>query len=267
MERFLCVFSVVVCLLPFNLFGEPASHQKTWGYAESLYQEGEYFRAITEFKRALYQEQNPKSPLAWSARLWIIKSYLAGGEGKKASKLLAVAVQEPEAPPVYWVYLGIARLDRHKLQPFSLRTKDIKQAIAAFKKVPPTEANAIYLHDFVEDWEQSTLETPYYPSLAGGLSAVIPGAGSGYTGRWVEGAYAFLITTLFSAAALQTSQAHQPALATLFGSFGLAFYGGNIYAAVNSAHKSNDLVGTKHLQTLRQKHGIFFTPNQPVSRF
>jgi len=262
---FLICFGLTLGLFPAYGMVDSTQPTKTLSYAISLYQQGEYFRAITEFKRDLYQ--HPESQLNWSTRLWIIKSYYAGGETKQAIYHLEQELQKPVPQPIFHLYLGLALFDHHQPYPYSLRAADIKRGVQALEKVPPSVTNARYIEDFVGDWKQRDTEPAYSPRLAGGLSAVLPGSGSAYLGRWREASYAFLFTTVFAAAALQTRNANQPGLAALFGGFGLVFYGGNIYTAVNSAHKTNDQMQAKQFQRLRQKHGIFFLPHQPNSRF
>lgn len=55
------------------------------GFAESLLREGDYYRAISEYKRFLYF--NPGSPEADSARLGIGRSLLfAGQQGSRVRR-------------------------------------------------------------------------------------------------------------------------------------------------------------------------------------
>ena len=258
---FICIQPILVC------FGsEPLSkEEQTFRFAKSLYTQQEYFRSITEFKR--FSFLYPKSPLMPEAKLWIAKNYLAGKQPEQAVQYLKTQTQHLPKYAPYWAYLGLSYLDWDSQSPFSLRQEHVNQAVQSFQHVPANSIQGKYIYDFVDQWKKRPPIKRYSPILAGSLSALLPGTGSAYTGRWREGSYAFLMTTLFLAAAYQTRQAGKFGLSALFGGFGLIFYGSNIYTAVNSAYKRNDQQESIQLNRLRQKHGIFFQPHQTNGRF
>jgi hypothetical protein len=78
------------------------------------------------------------------------------------------------------------------------------------------------------------------PALAGVLAAVIPGAGHLYCERPGDGALAFVVTGAFAWATVEAFQQDHEGLGIGLGFVTLAFYGGNIFSAVNVAHKYND---------------------------
>jgi TM2 domain-containing membrane protein YozV len=78
------------------------------------------------------------------------------------------------------------------------------------------------------------------PALAGLLAAVVPGAGHLYCERPGDGGIAFVFTGVFAWATVEAFQQDHEAVGIGLGFIALSFYGGNIFSAVNVAHKYND---------------------------
>jgi tetratricopeptide (TPR) repeat protein len=77
------------------------------------------------------------------------------------------------------------------------------------------------------------------PAVAGAMSALLPGSGHMYVGRYKDGVVSLLVNGLFIAGTVAAINDENYAVATLVGGAGLPFYLGNIYAAANAAHKWN----------------------------
>lgn len=77
------------------------------------------------------------------------------------------------------------------------------------------------------------------PSTAGFLAGVLPGLGHAYVGRYRDAAAALIVNALFVWAALEAFDEDHVVLAGILGFLELGWYAGNIYSAVNSAHKHN----------------------------
>lgn len=75
--------------------------------------------------------------------------------------------------------------------------------------------------------------------LAGMLSALLPGSGYVYAGRYGDGLTAFLINALFIAGTVTAVQNEWYPVASLTGGIELPFYFGNIYGSVNAVKKHN----------------------------
>ncbi|PCI29905.1 MAG: hypothetical protein COB67_03070 [SAR324 cluster bacterium] len=239
-------------------------------YADYLYKRGEYYRAISEYKRLLYFF--PKSSFTPRAKLQIGRSYMAGGELKEAIDYWEKQLQEKQNQSEYFTVktlLGLSWLDQDSVKVFRLRKQNLQKARLQFSEIEVKSKQDQYILDFMDDWDD--LSQPEYksPWIAGSLSTLIPGAGSFYTERYVEGTYAFLITSLFYLATRDALAQDQKELGYLFGFFTVAFYGGNIYTAVNGAHKLNDQMDSDQLLQLRKKHGVWFIPetNRGPGRF
>jgi len=77
------------------------------------------------------------------------------------------------------------------------------------------------------------------PVIAGILSALVPGSGHMYAEHYGDGATALLLNGLFIAGTVVAVQQENYAVAGIVGVIGLPFYVGNIYGAANAATKWN----------------------------
>ena len=258
-----CLF-VFICIKTNPLLaGElRLNDQQLIDFADYLYHNQEYYRAISEYKR--HQHFFPESPLSRKASLQIGRSYMAGGDHQAAIQYWQLRLEKQDADEISFnqirMLLGISLLDLDKDLPFRLRQENIDKAFQQFSKVKESGAESKFINDFQSDWKTRPPSKYKSPWLAGTMSAAIPGSGSFYSGRYIEGTYAFFLTFLFGLAAHDAVQNDQPELATVFGFFTLTFYGGSIYTAVNSVHKTNDKMDADELFRLRKKHGIWLIP-------
>lgn len=76
-------------------------------------------------------------------------------------------------------------------------------------------------------------------TLAAILSAIVPGSGYMYAGHFGDGITAFVINSLWIAGAVTGIQADYYAVAGVLAGVGLPFYFGNIYGSANAAKKWN----------------------------
>jgi len=90
------------------------------------------------------------------------------------------------------------------------------------------------------------------PFLAGMLS-IVPGLGQAYCGRYRDASLSFIVNGIIGWAAWESFDHERPALGSLISFFGLGFYSGNIYSAMNSAHKHNRRVEKRWYKALRQE--------------
>ena len=262
--RFISLLLVLISTLPYSIYGAELrlNSRQLMGFANYLYQKGEYYRAVSEYKRL--HHFFPSSPLVQKAALQIGRAYMAGGDHQEAIRYWRLRLENPgqedESFNQIRILLGLSLLDINKDRPFRLRQENVNKAFQQFSGVRDFGHESRLVSDFRSDWEKRP--TPDYksPWLAGVMSAAVPGAGSFYSGRYLEGTYAFFLTFLFGLAAHNAIQYGQPELGVVFGFFTLTFYGGSIYTAVNSVHKTNDKMDADELYRLRKKHGIWFIP-------
>ncbi len=234
-----------------------ATHQKI--FADSLYQKKEYYRAISEYQRFLFFF--PLHPFAFDSRLKIGKAYLAGNDYAAASSYwekLKEQFPELQLNSEVNLYHAFSWMDKDSDRLFYYRQKNIKKALDILKPLQITEPR---IFSFVNEWENGiTNLDEKSPWLAGSLSAIVPGSGSLYTGRYREALYSFFVNFIFLGATLEANRSGEEAKASILGIFALVFYAGNIYTAINGAYKYNDFSQTHYWNNLRKKHNFFLNP-------
>ena len=97
------------------------------------------------------------------------------------------------------------------------------------------------------------------PALAGGLSAVLPGAGQAYVGRWGEAASAVLVNGLLVASAVQLYKRELWFAAGAVTFLELGFYGGGIASAANGARRFNRVAYEERSEPLAVGQGLVLT--------
>jgi hypothetical protein len=237
------------------------SAQAVWDYAEALFGEGEYYRAVSEYKRLAHFF--PESPLARAARVRIGEAELHGGEPAQAIDQFTTLLGAPELTPLQpeLHYLrGLGRLEREHDAPYTLREHHIAAALEDLGAIPPDWRGAAPVQGFVQAMKDPQDVPSKSPWLAGSLSAVLPGAGSAYVGNYSEAALAFFVNALFISASIRAFHTDNPGLGTVLGAAALAFYGGSIYAAANGAHRYNDRARAAYLDEQRTRYGLVLQP-------
>jgi tetratricopeptide (TPR) repeat protein len=87
------------------------------------------------------------------------------------------------------------------------------------------------------------------PETAGLLSAVLPGSGQFYNGRYQDGVQSFLLNALFILGAWKAFDSDNYGLGGALALFEIGWYTGGIYGAVGGAHKVNRKVDEDHFRT------------------
>ena len=77
------------------------------------------------------------------------------------------------------------------------------------------------------------------PATAGSLAALVPGLGHAYLARYKDATVAFVLNALFVWAAVESFREEHHVLGGIVTFLEVGWYSGNIYSAVNSAHKQN----------------------------
>ena len=237
------------------------SARAVWDYAEALFRDGEYYRAVSEYKRLLHFF--PESAQARAARVRIGEAYLHGGEPAQGIAHLSILLAAPELAPLrpelHWLR-SLGRLELEPGAPYTLRERHIAQALEDLRAIPPDWAGAQGVRGFLAALEHPQGVPGKSPWLAGGLSAVLPGSGSVYVGNYAEGALAFFVNALFISASRRAFEGDNDGLGTVLGVGAAAFYGGAIYAAANGAHRFNDQARDTYLREQRTRFGLVLQP-------
>ena len=237
---------------------------RLWDFAESLERQGEHYRAITEYKRLRFFF--PDDARARAAELRIGLAYLRGGEAGQAVTHLRGALERDAADPAAGYAdtlrfaLALGYLERGRERPYPLRLDGIEAALRTLEEIgaeSPAKARAAGFAAALREPPELPEKSPW---LAGTLSAVVPGAGSFYVGRYAEGSLALFVNAVLIYATVNSFQREQVAAGTVFGALALAFYGGAIYAAANGAHKFNGRALAAYLEEQRVTFGIVVPP-------
>jgi TolA-binding protein len=252
------------------------------GFADALFQDGDYYRAITEYKRFLFL--HPRDARAGRVPLQIGLAYLRGQQWEEARQTFAtIAQQHPDAAmrgeaafllgetayqqgryrqaiedlrPVAERYAQTPAGEkaRYRLGWSYLQARQWPQAsdtFAAVDTASPLSPSARLLSDASREAEQLPRKSP---TLAGLMSTVVPGTGHFYAGRYRDGTVALLLNAAFLAAGVQAASTGHEAAAGLLLFFEAAWYSGAIYGAVNAAHKYNLDAENRWLQGLERQH-------------
>jgi outer membrane protein assembly factor BamD (BamD/ComL family)/TM2 domain-containing membrane protein YozV len=239
-------------------------------FGDAFLAEGEYYRAVTEYKKYLIL-----FPDGRQADAALFKAGMASYRGMEyeaaAETFASVRARFPAsshaAESAYYEGVCYARLNRFdKSAPafetaatykpvsgFAPRAR-LGRALVEFDRGDPTGTRQglnRFLTDFPGDPRTGNVraalsllpqedELPRKsPVIAGILSALVPGSGHMYAGHYGDGATAFLLNGLFIAGTVVAIQQENYAVAGVVGVIGLPFYIGNIYGASNAATKWN----------------------------
>jgi tetratricopeptide (TPR) repeat protein len=256
------------------------SAEQILGFAEQLMGEGEYFRAITEYRRflfsypddaraamvlfriglALYRGRSYGEALQTfrevaqrysttvygrQARLWQGESLLRQAQYEMAEQVYTEIIEhDPEASGQFARYQrGWTFLYRRRWQ----------EAAAEFQHVSPENplyAAAQRLSTEARDGAQLPRKSP---ALAGILSGLLPGSGQLYNGRRGDALLAFLLNGLFIVGTVEAIEGGELAIAGVLSFFEVGWYTGNVYGAVNGAHKHNRQMTETFLQNLENR--------------
>lgn len=276
---FIRILSLIVLFTCLSQPGQAEDRQQTLSFADALFNEGDHYRAITEYKRFLHFF--PADGEAPRAALRIAESYLAGRRWAEAEKALArlrhdypetdeaaraallwaeVPYRQGDFPAAGRRFLQIVEQPpdpatgaaaRYRLA-WSLIEED-RFAAAGQQLTQLTDARAADLAAEMPHLERLPQKSP---RLAGGLSAILPGAGQLYAGRPHDAALAFLLNAAFIAGAWESFDSGNEVVGGILLFFEAGWYTGNIYNAANSTHKFNRDLREEQKRRLRERFGV-----------
>ena len=245
-------------------------------FAESLAVEKDYYRAVTEYKRAAFLA--PGSEVERQAFYGIGMAYRAGEKWEpsveafrrmgdergefEAAETLRLSGDADAARDAFRAFLEkfpkSQDSDRARLRLASClaRLKALKEAAEVLQGIPESSPCYPEAKKGREDLAAPPDLRPKSPALAGTLSAVLPGAGQCYAGRPAGGAATFLVNGLLIGGTVESFRTDRNALGALLGLAALAAYGGNVYGAVGDAHKANREAEEIWLQGVEKDLGV-----------
>ena len=236
-------------------------------FAEQLMREGEYFRAITEYRRflfyypddprramvhfsiglAFYRGENyveamqtfrevtqhyPNTAYGKQAWLWQGESLIRQGQYTTAGQLYAEIIER-------FPHDRIGQQARYQQAWTLLYRRQWRDAATQFQQVTPDSdlyQNAQLLAQDALIGERLPTKSPV---LAGIFSGLLPGSGQLYNGRLGDALLAFFLNSLFIVGAIEAVHRDAPAVAGILSFFEAGWYAGNVYGAINGANKYN----------------------------
>lgn len=241
----------------------------TLGYADHLFADGDYYRAIGEYRRYLYLTRGQGSASARVA-MAIGEAYLRGGQLDAATsqfESVAEHAQDPELRGMALLSAGRAALNNEKPLIAAARLAEAR----ALSDINPAIADeATYLLGWArfarKDWNGargafytvSQSDSPRVaeakklvkrldtrgefkkkdPLTAGALS-LIPGLGHMYLGQWNVGIAALSWNALFTFATIWSVATGEWGVAAVLGVFELSWFSGTMFGALNGAFRHN----------------------------
>ena len=256
-------------------------------FGNSLYKEEDYYRAITEYKRFLHFY--PTHPKAKAVTFQIGFSYL---KGKKWDAALPIFQKLSSIPPetpldtslgeeahfmtaqTYFLWGNLSSAIQEWNQFLDSYPKSALKSAATYQKswsyfLQEKNEEAQKELSRIEDAKLKIKAAPFSqeisrwdalpyrsPFLAGLFSAILPGSGQWYDGRFWDGAAALVINGMFAYGIYATLDKHYYTPAGILIFIGSGFYGGNIFSAVSSAHKFNRNAKETQWQILKTKYSL-----------
>ena len=275
------IFSTTAVILSFLFFliipaisssSEQTNDEKTeasrlFNFAYQLLQEGDYYRAITEYKRFIsYYPQAPEIP---DASIGIANAYYKAEKYDDAIESYRdFLAKYPENKNFDEAVLNLAdsfiktkRTDsaiilldeiEEKMPGSSLAEKlkillgknmlkegrfdDAEKELGKVKEKSGEKEEAEVLLESLKQMKGLELKSPL---LAGLMSSVLPGAGQVYAGRKKDAIFSFLLNGLFTWGAVESFNRDIYVAGAILSFFEFGWYTGNIYNAVSDTHKYN----------------------------
>jgi len=262
------------------------------GFAESLFKEGDYYRAISEYKRFIHYYPSAKSVETASFR--IAESYYKARRWQDAIKLFKEFIDKYPGSAMIYDAFFLKGLSEKNLKQYDeallsfeeilkratgqvrhraiyesalvyVEREDWGRARETFSKIPVESG----LHDSAGRWRSGLLrinELPEKsPAVAGTLAALIPGSGHVYTERYRDALVSFLLNGAFIFAAIELFRHDNDIAGGIVTFFEVGWYTGNIYSAVSSAHKYNRRVKDEFIQKLKETSSFSFRHDPKTS--
>ncbi len=269
------------------------SAEQVLQFGHHLFSQEEYFRAIGEYQRFLFlYPDNPEAPTAamrivqsytrgkrwqqaleaadgflrdypehslkWHVRIMKARALNEMGRGEEARAEYEHIIEAQPGRPIVaeaWYLIGLSYAREG-------RWLEADEALRQVGKEDLLHGAAREVRQIVAEESEAKRKDP---DLAGFLAAIVPGAGHLYAERPGDAAVAFIFTGAFAWATVEAFTQDHEELGVGLGLITLAFYVGNIFSAVNVAHKYNDREDRRQQERLAPYQQTGFHGNQAVT--
>ncbi|MBS4035067.1 MAG: hypothetical protein KGZ85_11425 [Ignavibacterium sp.] len=241
-------------------------------YAQSLYENENYFDAVTEFKRVLFFDDQKE--FQYSANFYIADSYKSGGMFSEAIRYFTLAelasqtIDDVYICKIENIKLNILRRTTERAnrlidellsdERFSSKTKELyywkgwsyifsdkwEEASNEFSKIKPD-------HE-LSSFSQAIYDSLYDVQFAKVLSYILPGAGQFYTGEYLSGILSLGWNALWGYLTINAFTEERVFDGLVVANFlWLRFYNGNVYNAEKFAREKNRKITNRALDYLQ----------------
>ena len=279
----ICLMLITAALPPPDTAGAAETQldnaDKQFSFAETLFAEGDYYRAISEYKRFAFFF--PDNKLVEKCAYKIAESYYKAKRWQEALETFASFIMKyPGSPmiPEATYHKGMAQeqlkrypdalstfheLSKSKSREFTdkaiyqsaivlMEMEEWQQARETFSIVPkdsPLAKSASIIASEIMHMDDLPKKSP---AIAATLAAVLPGAGHLYTERTGDALVAFLLNGAFILGAIELFHHENYVAGGIVIFFEIGWYTGNIYSAVSSAHKYNKRMREDFIEHLKE---------------
>ena len=263
------LFSCILYLIFFSTV-LPAPAVVESAFADALFREGDYLNAAHEYKRLLFL--HPDAPESDFIAFRVAASHQNAGQLKNAIRAYQRLIDTyPKSTLIARAKNNIAQChilsgDRNQ------GLTSLRQFLAEHKKsdlAPRAHFTIGMLHIDKGEWAEANRvwnnvsltysDTPFAevsdrlarmvknaetlphrsPTVAGALSVLVPGGGQVYTGRTVDGLYAFASIAILGGASFYYADQKRYEVAVPVGILGVFLYGNSIYQSIQTARAFN----------------------------
>jgi len=280
---------ILICLFVFIKGAEartvPISEESILGFAEKLYEERQFDKALVEFQRFLYYF--PDSTNKYKVMLKMARCYKYSGSSEAATQILSNIISSGINGIIVDRALFELGDTRYLFGDFENATFEFKRV---YKKTTETELkeragimltfsylranNAMQAAEITKDMKARNLLfsgniekliqgvsgfasiKSKSPFISGTLSAIVPGSGHFYLSRYRDGLLAFVLNALFIACAVEFFEEGHIAPGVLFSVIETSIYTGTIFSSVSQTHKYNNYIRTEYLDDLESEIGF-----------
>ena len=264
------------------------------GFADYLFQKGEFDRAITEYERVLYKTHEAQ-PLKDQVLYKVALCYKGLGEHEKVLTLLeqVISGEHVEFKKLSLFQEGLLYYEQQR---YVVAEENLKIFLAQYPD-DALAADVTYMRSAIAALRgdiltahtlfQGLRDDPLYStsvaaidgkmasfealptksiSLAGMFSAVVPGAGQCYSGRCADGTAALLVNGALGGLTAASFLNDEEVLGGILAFIESWFYLGNIYSARVAANKYNRNARESLIQDIREHIRIDVVSDQYSKR-
>jgi len=253
-------------------------------FADFLFEKGEYYRAITEYYRLLYNCEKTDQKINLlkniglsyyqgedfegcidflkSNRLSFLSDSLVSNEMDLliSNSYYRIGQYSNVISILNWQYLKSSEYFKDKFLFLSgisySRLFQVEKAIDQMKHIQQKSTKKEVADRFVIYFQDLNNVSNKSPFLAGTLSAIIPGSGYLYSKHYETALTSFIINGLIIWAVHDAIKEKQYGIASAATVFGLGWYIGNIEGSAKAAVKQNEYERNKYLNEVLEKEGL-----------